>query len=83
MDASFNVAQANDGGSTADDCESGSFDGTWTADGETAGRLLCFQDEDSSWIVWTHDELLIEGSMLRVDHDSGLLAAAWKDAGPE
>jgi hypothetical protein len=67
----------------ADDCSSGSYAGTWSIGGTEAGRLLCWQDADTSWIEWTHDELHIEASMLRTGLDSASLYDDWLKAGPE
>ena len=83
-DAVFDVDAALAGAAASgDDCASGSYAGPWSIDGANAGRLLCWEREDTRWIEWIHDELHIEADMLSSVLDSDELHDEWLKAGPE
>jgi hypothetical protein len=77
------LVEANGADTSGDDCETGSYEGTWTLGGEDAGRLLCFNADGNEAIVWSHPDSL---TISRIDHSGGDKAAAWQlwlNAGPE
>ena len=56
--------------------------GEWRFGSAYGGRLLCYQADGASWIVWTYENERIVAQATRGDGDAAALFRWWKTIGP-
>ena len=83
MDASFtNVANKWAAQETGQNCDTGPHQGTYSIEGQTAGRVLCAPSVTGTQFDWTTNDLLILSSLIDVEGSYPAMYQDWLDAGP-
>ena len=83
LEAQFDALLENYGAVPAGtDCSMGPSLAEYTIDGQTAGRLACYQANGQTVVQWTNRDLLLIGMGSDESADFASMYAWWQGAGP-